>query len=381
MTPEQQAALEGVQGGDLILLILPAGLDSPQPHEVLLLLLVDSVRRVGMMSRRVVYVRGPESLQPQDWIAYRRGGSRIFWRHFQRGRPATGIGQILSDEDVVLRNPTFDELYHTLFGGSCPFVYCHEGLVSINSATRSVLQDTAEVARRYGFDMQTVCPFCMGAALYRDHESEVDRRTTTISSTVPRDGNAVVSSEEHIQRINARRSELGYSPLALQTALNNLRLGPGADGDGHLLGAALSDLSLRDALHTTPGAESTEEPTTRPRSLDDNLLRIMESRSNSTNEAATTSSERTSSPSPTNSPPSPTITAPTQRPGAVVATLRAREWYVKAATRVLGPACCAICLERFQPGAVVADLPCWHFFHAECWARVREGKCPFRCNE
>jgi len=390
MTPEQRAAFEGTRGGDLVLITTPEGSTTPAYGNARLLL-VESVRTVGMRTRRTVYVRGSGSIGSQDWITYQRSPA-LFWRNFQMGQPVTAIDLLLSDEDQVLSRPTFDDLYHPFFGGDCPFVYCHDGLVNVSSATRIVLRDTAEAARRHGSNMKTICPFCMGTALYRDHEREVERTTVVASSpsTFRHDEEDAIRTE-HLGRIHARRSELGYSPLAQDTPLNNLTR---ETADIILFSVALSDLEHIAALESTSTPEANPEPpderftqpmwipildtfTPHPEEAPPSIRDIM-------NNFATNSPPSSNRPAiphlPLPPPPPVIITAPVQHPGSVTPNFRAREWYVQATSRVLNSVC-QICLDKFRQGDVVADLPCWHFFHVACWERVFGGRCPFRCNE
>ncbi|KAF2209928.1 hypothetical protein CERZMDRAFT_99985 [Cercospora zeae-maydis SCOH1-5] len=401
MTPEQHSALEGAQAGDLVLVIsmgsngAASSSRSPPPSASapVRLLLVGSVRSAGWPPRRRVFIRYNEDLSPQQWITYRRNPP-TYWLETRPASTSVPADEVLSASDRVILRPSFDDLLGYFFNGSCPFEPCEEGLVVIDEATTAVLRDFVEPARRYQAGTRTVCPFCMGVAMYRDHEVEVERITNWAGEHLAL---VIQRREEHMERINTRRRQLGYEKLAEHSELENLRV-PAARNETALAvvvressgeadetqAGAGAELMRRDTMLLLPwyavldGSAERSEVVRRlsggvvvvaSDASDELQIQVYAGPSNSGSSAAEIEG---SSATP--------ISSPLQRIGPVVPRLRTRDWYVKAARRVLAEAC-QICLERFQPGEIVVDLPCWHFFHEECWKKVEGGRCPFRCNE
>ncbi|USW58064.1 Putative Zinc finger, RING-type [Septoria linicola] len=397
MTPEQLAALVGAEAGDLVLVTTPPSQnlanDTPQP-ETWQLLLIDSVRTVGMTTHLTIHTH---SLLPEDWLSYRQN-PRSFRRMAQSSVPATSSEHHFFPASEVLLRPSFDDLHDTIFYGTCPWLHCDHELVIVNSRTETVLRCFAEPALRFGSALRGLCPFCMGGALYRHHEEILGRFRMGVGDDV---------MEEHIARVDARRVESRYAPLHEVAVLDDLRseveageserqaytaAEAGAEGEVHRSATTQGGPStLADISDVLPGAEAGPSPDffrqTWFTQLDGSVQRQENLRRMS--EAAIAELRRfmgdppapaTTRSIPALTLPPPAITGPVQAVGSVVPNLRVREWYDKATERVLSGEC-YICLERFGSGEIVADLPCWHFFHADCWSHVVGGKCPFRCNE
>ncbi|GIZ49558.1 hypothetical protein CKM354_001258800 [Cercospora kikuchii] len=403
--------LESSQAGDLLLIIstrpsnnassspFPPGLAAPTVR----LLLIDSGRYIGSIDRSTTYVRSAD-LSPQDWISYQRNPP-TFWLETRRDTTSMPLDDILSDTDRVILRPSFDTLLGYFFNGNCPFESCQDGLVVIDETTREVLSDFAEPAtrspesesRRRAISQRprtiarTLCPFCMGATMYRDQEVAVARAANWRGE----DYEAIVMrNEEHLERINARRRQLGYRALADDANLAYLRDQEQRNetalavvvreaGDGAQAGAG-AELTRQETLLLLPWyavLDGSAERSEVVRSLSGGVvivaidasagvqIQVRAGPSNSGTPAAAL-------PAPSQTP----VSSPLQTPGPAVPRLRTRDWYAKAARRVLVEAC-QICLEKFKPGEIVVDLPCWHFFHEECWMNVESGRCPFRCNE
>ncbi|WPB08176.1 uncharacterized protein RHO25_012840 [Cercospora beticola] len=407
----EHPALESSQAGDLLLVIStgPSSNASSSPFPpgpsaaTVRLLLIDSGRYIGSMDRRTTYVRSAD-LSPQDWINYQRDPPN-FWLETRRETTSVPLDDVLSDTDRVILRPSFDTLLGYFFKGSCPFERCEHGLVVIDDTTRAVLSDFAEPATRSPDSesrrransqrprtiARTLCPFCMGATMYRDHEVAVARAANWRGE----DYEAIVMrNEEHLERINARRRQLGYRALADDVNLAYLRspeprnetalavvVREASDGPQAVAGA---ELTRQDTLLLLPWyavLDGSAERSEVLRSLSGGVVIVATDSSAGVQiqvRAGPSNSGRPAAalPGPSQTP----VSRPLQTPGPVTPRLRTREWYIKATQRVLAEAC-QICLERFKPGEIVVDLPCWHFFHEECWRNVEGSRCPFRCNE
>ncbi|KAM3414547.1 hypothetical protein BST61_g9706 [Cercospora zeina] len=399
MTPEQRSTFEGAQAGDLVLVIptrsngaassssaAPAAASRP-----VRLLLVGSVRNDGWPPRRHVFVRYNQNLTPQQWITYERNPP-TYWLEARPASASVRVDEVLSDSDRLILRPTFDNLLRYFFNGSCPFEPCEGGLVIIDEATTAVLRDFAEPARRrLASGTRTLCPFCMGAAMYRDHEVEVDRITNWAGEHLAM---ILQRREEHMERIDTRRRELGYGNLAEHSGLENLRsaedgtetalavvVREASGGADETQADAGAELTRRDTMLLLPWyavLDGSAERSQVVRRLSGGVVVVSSDASDGVqiqvyagpSDSAAAGAGSLATP----------VSSPLQRPGPVVPRLRTRDWYVKAARRVLAEAC-QICLARFKPGDIVVDLPCWHFFHEECWKKVEGGRCPFRCNE
>ena len=273
----------------------------------------------------------------------------------------------------------------------------------INGTTRAVLSDFAEPAirspdsesrRRANLQRprtiaRTLCPFCMGTTMYRDHEAAIARAANWRGE----DYEAIVMrNEQHLERINARRRQLGYRALADDVNLAYLRDQEQRNetalavvvreaSDGAQAGAG-AEITQQDTLLLLPWYAVLDGPAERSavlRSLSGGVIIVATDASAGVQiqvRAGPSNSGRSALPGPSQTP----VSRPLQTPGPAPLRLRTRDWYVKAARRVLAEAC-QICLERFKPGEIVVDLPCWHFFHKECWKNVEGSRCPFRCND
>ncbi|KAF7190394.1 hypothetical protein HII31_08312 [Pseudocercospora fuligena] len=356
MTGEQMEALQTIQPNDIILIsdaIGPRmGPDFITRHGCRLVM-VDRMFTSRYSTRKIsMFVRAINSLNPHDWVMYRRFG-KDYWYHHNQSKEFLQIEYALTEHSHMDVRPSDDTIFHRLFRSTCPYEACRQGLVLVNDYSARVLRSFREpVQDREITRGNTICAICMGTRVYQEHEEQVAK---FVAGPADFDRSEY---EEHLQRVNARRHELLYVPIlesTLPTQLSIAQPVPVSD-------LALTQMALPDVAHLSlagesdgrsAGATMTDAAQAGPSSA---LIQFL--------------SQRTSS----------SVSSPVIRPGLAKPTsIKPYFFYKKAAERVLDNEC-QVCHEPFEEGGLIAELPCWHFFHAACYEKWLWQKCPLRCN-
>ncbi|EME80048.1 uncharacterized protein MYCFIDRAFT_198389 [Pseudocercospora fijiensis CIRAD86] len=356
MTPEQSAAIAAANANDVLLIshaIGPRiGPESITRHGYRLVLADRFYRETLPGPRTTAIVRPVNSLLPHDWVMYRRFG-KDYWRNHNRGKTSISIVKLLDEHSYIDVRPSDETIFQRLLHGICPYEACRKGLVPLNEYSARVLRSFREPVQNRDITRgNTICAICMGTRIYREHEEQVAR---FVARPVEFDH---TDYQVHIHRVNDRRRELLYEPISENTSPTHLTVPPTLPG----ISLDLSQLTLSDTTHRNPDSEGAGSP--RPAAASE------------TAQAGPSSAViRFLSQYSSNSAISPVIQPGYAKPTSV----KPYFFYKKAAERVLDNEC-QVCHESFEEGGLIAELPCWHFFHAECFQKWLLRKCPLRCN-
>lgn len=191
------------------------------------------------------------ALAPANWPLLQigamnvRGGSARTMESL-RLAPLVPRDRMMDAGTTITLCPSIKAIRDSFFGGRCPYERCQHGIVMVSPASISDL-GLAESSRNAHL---TICPFCIGIGILREHESLV-REVAAVMLLESATEELLRDSAIRIHRrnINDIRLEMGYTALPHDPGLFGLGVQPGGNGDD------IEPASLLEYLDTVAHAE------------------------------------------------------------------------------------------------------------------------------